>query len=180
MKGNPKLDLESYVVDIPDFPEEGVIFKDITPLFADDKGFRETVYRIASHFSEAGVDKVVGAEARGFMLGSPVAYELGAGFIPARKPGKLPREALTEEFELEYGTASLSIHKDAIKKGENVLIVDDLVATGGTAIAQANLIKQFGANLVGMGFLLELAFLEPRAKIAAALDTEVFSLIKVN
>lgn len=175
-----ELDLNSLIVDIPDYPEPGVVFKDITTLLKDPEGFGEVIDRIADHFAGRGVTKVVGAEARGFMIGAPVAYKLHAGFVPARKPGKLPREALSESFELEYGTDTLEIHADALDVDDVVLIVDDLVATGGTANAQARLVERFGAKLAGMGFLMELAFLNPRDAIAEQTDAEVFSLVQVE
>lgn len=173
-------DFEKLIVDLPDYPEPGVVFKDITPLLADKNGFAAVIDSIAAHFEGRGVTKVVGAEARGFMVGAPVARALNAGFVPARKPGKLPREAISESFELEYGTDTLQIHADAITPDDVVLIVDDLVATGGTANAQARLVKRLGAKLVGMGFLMELAFLNPRETIAAETDVEVFSLVQVS
>lgn len=173
-------DFEKLIVDLPDYPEPGVVFKDITPLLADKDGFAAVIDSIAAHFEGRGVTKVVGAEARGFMVGAPVARALNAGFVPARKPGKLPREAISESFELEYGTDTLQIHADAITPDDVVLIVDDLVATGGTANAQARLVKRLGAKLVGMSFLMELAFLNPRETIAAETDVEVFSLVQVS
>ena len=175
-----EFDFEKLIVDLPDYPEPGVVFKDITPLLADKDGFAAVVDSIAAHFKGRGVTKVVGAEARGFMVGAPVARALNAGFIPARKPGKLPREAFSESFELEYGTDTLQIHVDAITSDDIVLIVDDLVATGGTANAQARLVKRAGAKLVGMGFLMELEFLNPRETIAQETDVEVFSLVQVK
>lgn len=174
------LNLESLIVDIPDYPEPGVVFKDITPALGNPEGFAAIVERIADHFKDAGVTKVVGAEARGFMVGAPVAYRLGAGFVPARKPGKLPRETVNESYALEYGTDELQIHADAITKDDVVLVVDDLVATGGTAVAQVRLVEKFGARLAGLGFLMELDFLNPREAIAQATDAEVFSLVHVN
>ncbi len=173
-------DFEGLITSIPDYPEPGVIFKDITPLIADPEGFHAVVDAIADHFKDAGVTKVVGAEARGFLVGAPVAYKLGAGFVPARKPGKLPRETVSESYALEYGTASLEIHADAIVPGDRVLLVDDLVATGGTCVAQIHLVEKLGAQIVGMGFLMELEFLHPRDEIAKASDAEVFSLVKVK
>lgn len=173
-------DFESLIVDLPDFPKPGVVFKDITPLLADPEGFAAVVDAIAGHFAGRGVTKVVGAEARGFMIGAPVARALGAGFVPARKPGKLPREALCEPFELEYGFDELQIHADAVAPDDVVLIIDDLAATGGTAVAQAKLVARAGATLAGMGFLMELAFLNPRGAIAAYTDVEVFSLVQVG
>lgn len=175
-----EFDFEKLIVDLPDYPEPGVVFKDITPLLADKDGFAAVVDSIAAHFEGRGVTKVVGAEARGFMVGAPVARALNAGFVPARKPGKLPREAFSESFELEYGTDTLQIHVDAITSDDVVLIVDDLVATGGTANAQARLVKRAGAKLVGMGFLMELEFLNPRETITQETDVEVFSLVQVK
>ena len=173
-------DFEGHITDIPDYPEPGVIFKDITTLLKEPEGFQATIDAIADHFKDAGITKVVGAEARGFMIGAPVSYRLGAGFVPARKPGKLPREVKSESYELEYGTDSLEMHVDALSENDVVLIVDDLVATGGTAIAQIHLIEQFGAKVAGLGFLMELDFLNPREAIAKATDAEVFSLVHVN
>lgn len=173
-------DFESLIVDIPDFPEPGVIFKDITPLLADPEGFAAVVDAIADHFADRGVTKVIGAEARGFMLGAPVAYRLGAGFIPARKPGKLPRETVSESYTLEYGSNELQVHADALTGDDVVLLIDDLVATGGTAVAQVKIVEKVGAKLVGLGFLMELAFLKPREVISQATDVEVFSLVKVE
>ena len=173
-------DFESHITDIPDYPEKGVVFKDITTLLKDPEGFTATIDSIAAHFADAGVTKVVGAEARGFLIGAPVAYKLGAGFVPARKPGKLPREVRSESYALEYGTDELQIHTDAIEPDDVVLVVDDLVATGGTAVAQAKLVGQFGAKLAGFGFLMELDFLRPREAIAKESDAEVFSLVHVK
>lgn len=173
-------DFEGHITDIVDYPKPGVVFKDITTLLKDPDGFEATIDAIAEHFKDAGVTKVVGAEARGFMIGAPVAYRLHVGFVPARKPGKLPREVRSESYDLEYGSDELQIHADAIDPEDVVLIVDDLVATGGTAEAQAKLIKQFGASLAGMGFLMELAFLNPRQAIAKVTDAEVFSLVQVH
>lgn len=174
------VDLESLIIDIPDYPEPGVIFKDITPLMADPAGLAAAIDDIADHFLKAGITKVVGAEARGFLVGAPVAYALGVGFVPARKPGKLPREVYTEGYDLEYGTDELQIHKDALKPGDRVIIVDDLVATGGTAVAAAKLIETAGAELVGFAFALELAFLKPREIIGKEFSQEIFTLIKVD
>ena len=173
-------DFEGHITDIVDYPKPGVVFKDITTLLKDPDGFEATIDAIAERFKDAGVTKVVGAEARGFMIGAPVAYRLHAGFVPARKPGKLPREVRSESYDLEYGSDELQIHADAIDPDDVVLIVDDLVATGGTAEAQAKLIKQFGATLAGMGFLMELAFLNPRQAIAKVTDADVFSLVQVH
>ena len=174
------IDYESLIVDIPDYPEPGVIFKDITPLLADAQGLSAVVDDIANHFMKAGVTKVVGAEARGFLVGAPVAYKLGVGFVPARKPGKLPREVYSESYALEYGSDELEIHKDALTPDDRVLIVDDLVATAGTAVATARLIERAGATVVGFSFLLELAFLNPREIIAKEFDQEVYTLVQVG
>ena len=174
------VDLSAALTRIPDYPEPGIIFVDLTSLMMDADALQAAVDRIADQFAGKGITKVVGAEARGFIIGTPVAYKLHAGFVPARKPGKLPREVISQSYELEYGTDSLQIHADAIKPGDVVLIVDDLVATGGTAEAQAKLIKQFGATLAGMGFLMELAFLNPRQAIAKVTDADVFSLVQVH
>lgn len=173
-------DFESFITDIPDYPEPGVVFKDITPLFADANAMRQTVLAIADHFRDAGITKVVGPEARGFMIGVPVAMELGAGFIPARKPGKLPRETYSVSYELEYGSDTLEIHRDAIEPGDRILIVDDFIATGGTAAATGKLIQEVGGELVGYACILELTFLNPRDVLATSGDQELFSLVKVG
>ena len=173
-------DFESRIIDIPDYPEPGVVFKDITPLFDDPEALHAVVEEIAKHFEGRGITKVVGAEARGFLVGAPVAYRLGSGFVPARKPGKLPREVFSQSYSLEYGTDELQIHRDALSEGDRVLIVDDLVATGGTAVASAKLVEQAGAEVAGFGFILELCFLNPRQVIAKDCDQEVFTLVKVN
>ena len=174
------LNLEDLITDIPDYPKPGVVFKDITTLLRDPEGFREVVDRIADHFADAGVTKVVGAEARGFMIAAPVAYKLGAGFVPARKPGKLPRETHSEEYALEYGFDRLEMHVDSIDANDVVLLVDDLIATGGTAVALVKMIENSGAKLAGMGFLMELTFLHPRETMAEATDAELFSLVQVD
>jgi len=174
------VDYESLVVSIPDYPEPGVIFKDITPLFADAQGMAAAIDDIADHFINKGITKVVGAEARGFLVGAPVAYRLNAGFVPARKPGKLPREVYSQTYALEYGTDELQIHKDALTPEDHVLIVDDLVATGGTAVATAELVEKSGAKVDGFAFMLELTYLHPREEIAKKYDEEVFTLIKVQ
>ncbi|MEF2594527.1 MAG: adenine phosphoribosyltransferase [Eggerthellaceae bacterium] len=173
-------DFESLIADIPDYPEPGVVFKDITPLLKDPDGFAAVVDALADHFAGRGVTKVVGAEARGFMIGAPVAYRLHAGFVPARKPGKLPRETFAQAYDLEYGSDALEIHADALGPGDTVLMIDDLAATGGTAAATARLIERFGAKIVGFGFLLELGFLNPRDVLAKACGAEVFSLVRVD
>ena len=174
------VDYESLIVSIHDYPEPGVIFKDITPLFADAQGMAAAIDDIADHFINKGITKVVGAEARGFLVGAPVAYRLNAGFVPARKPGKLPREVYSQTYALEYGTDELQIHKDALTPDDRVLIVDDLVATGGTAVATAELVEKSGAKVAGFSFMLELTYLHPREEIAKKYDEEVFTLIQVQ
>ena len=175
-----EFDFESRIVDIPDYPEPGVVFKDITPLFDDAEALHAVIDAIADHFAGAGITKVVGAEARGFLVGVPVAYKLGCGFVPARKPGKLPREVYSESYSLEYGTDELQIHRDDLTSDDRVLIVDDLVATGGTAVATARLVEQSGAKVAGFSFILELSFLNPRDVIAADYGQEVYTLVKVD
>lgn len=173
-------DFESKIIDIPDYPEPGVVFKDITPLFDDADALRAVIDAISDHFAGHGITKVVGAEARGFLVGVPVAYRLGCGFVPARKPGKLPREVYSQTYSLEYGTDELQIHRDALAPGDRVLIVDDLIATGGTAVATARLVEQSGAEVAGFGFILELSFLNPRDAVVEEYDQEVFTLVKVS
>lgn len=173
-------DYEKYIESIPDYPTKGVVFKDVTPLFKDADAFAHAVDEIVEHFKDAGVTKVVGAEARGFMMGAPVAYKLGVGFVPVRKPNKLPRETISESYELEYGTDTLEVHADALNENDTVLLVDDLIATGGTAVAQIHLVEKCGAKLAGLAFLMELEFLQPREFLEKETDAEVFSLIKVK
>ena len=173
-------DYESLVVSIPDFPTPGVVFKDITPVFAHAEAFASIIDELADHFDGKGVTRIVAAEARGFMLASALAYRMNAGFVPARKPGKLPRETFREEFVLDYGIDSLEIHRDALIPGDKVLVVDDLVATGGTAQAMVRLVERAGAQVVGFGFFMELAFLNPREALARACDAEVHSLFVVE
>ena len=173
-------DYEKLIVDIPDYPKPGVVFKDVTPLLADPEGFAAVVRGIAEPYRNAGVTKVVGSEARGFMIGAPVAMELGAGFIPARKPGKPPRETAEEDYELDYGTATLQIHKDALGPDDKVLLVDDLIATGGTMVAQIKLVNRLGAELVGVSVLTELEFFHPRDIFARVTDKQLHSLVKVQ
>ncbi len=173
-------DYESLVVDIPDYPEPGVVFKDITPLIGSPRGFAAAIDEIAEHFMGKGITKIVGAEARGFLVGAPVAYRLGCGFVPARKPGKLPRDVHSESYALEYGTDELQIHKDALDGDDRVLVVDDLVATGGTAVACAKIIEKAGADFMGFAFLMELSFLKPRDIIGKEFDQEVFSLFQIR
>ncbi len=157
--------LADSIRDVADFPKPGIIFKDITPLLADPAAFRQAVDQLAEPFRGAGVELVVAAEARGFIFGGAVACELGAGFVPVRKPGKLPYETAEETYELEYGTDALEIHTDAVRPGQRVLLLDDLLATGGTMLATARLVEKLGAEVVGMVFLIELSFLAGREKL---------------
>jgi adenine phosphoribosyltransferase len=158
-------DFLRYIRDVPDFPTPGILFKDITPLLASPEAFHEAVQAMAEPFRNAKVDKVLGIEARGFMFGAPLARELGSGFIPLRKPGKLPRETVRVSYGLEYGKDALEIHRDALRPGERILIADDVLATGGTAEAASRLGEELGAELVGLSFFLELAFLKGRARL---------------
>ncbi len=171
------MDLEQYIRDIPDFPKEGVVFKDITPLLASADGFRGAIDTIAAEYADAGVTKVMGAEARGFIFGGALAYKLGAGFIPARKPGKLPWNTTSHAYALEYGTDSLEVHTDAFSADDIVLIVDDVLATGGTAAAKAMLVEKMGATVAGFAFLIELDFLDGRSKLG---EPKIISLIHVS
>ncbi|MDZ4180152.1 MAG: adenine phosphoribosyltransferase [Coriobacteriia bacterium] len=171
------MQLENLIRDINDFPKDGIVFKDITPLLASPEGFRQAIDTIAAEYADAGVTKVLGAEARGFIFGGALAYHLGAGFVPARKPGKLPWDTTSHEYALEYGTDSLEVHTDAISESDVVLIVDDVLATGGTAAAKAALVTTMGAEVAGFAFLIELDFLQGRAKLG---DPRIVSLIHVT
>ncbi len=171
-------DLERYIRDIPDWPQEGVVFKDITPLLASPEGFHKAIDLLGETFAGHGVTKVMGAEARGFIFGGALAYNLGAGFVPARKPGKLPWKTTRHEYDLEYGTDSLEVHTDAFTADDVVLIVDDVLATGGTAAAKAALVTSMGAKVAGFAFLIELDFLSGRAKLPDG--SNVCSLIHVE
>ena len=169
------MDLTGFIRDIPDFPEPGVMFKDITPLLADRKAFGIAIDRLAEPFLAEGVTHVVGIEARGFIVATPVAERLSAGFVPIRKAGKLPWEVASVEYALEYGTGVLEVHRDAVAAGDRVLIVDDVLATGGTALASINLVEGLGATVVGLSFLIELDFLHGRERLA---DRTVESLLR--
>ena len=160
------MDLEKYIRDIPDFPTKGIIFKDITPLLADPGALDEAVRRLAEPYEGTGVECVAAVESRGFIFGAAVARQLGAGFVPIRKPGKLPHETISKEYSLEYGTDAVEIHTDAVSPGSKVLMVDDLLATGGTMAAACELVASLGGRIVGIAFLIELGFLNGRAKLA--------------
>jgi adenine phosphoribosyltransferase len=167
--------IKELIRDVPDFPQEGIVFKDITPVLADPIAFSTLIDLIVVHFGRGNVDKVVGIEARGFILASPVAYHFGAGFVPVRKAGKLPYQVEAEEYALEYGSATLEVHADAVVPGERVLIVDDVLATGGTARAAARLVERLGGKVIGIATLIELEFLEGRKLIEGY---EFFSLVR--
>ena len=168
------VDLRAHIRDIPDFPTPGIVFKDITPLLLDPDALDAAVGGLAEWARPRDVGFVVAAEARGFILGAALARELGAGFVPARKPGKLPADTISADYILEYGVDALELHADAISHGERVLIHDDLLATGGTAAALADLVEQIGGTVVGFAFLVELGFLDGRAKLG---DADVHALI---
>ncbi|PHS36236.1 MAG: adenine phosphoribosyltransferase [Alkaliphilus sp.] len=156
------MNIEKMIREVKDFPKKGIGFKDITPLLQDGKHFKYAIDELAKQLEGLDIDVVVAPEARGFLVGAPVSYKLGIGFVPIRKPGKLPAETISYEYELEYGTDTLQMHKDAIKPGQRVAIVDDLLATGGTVLATAKLIEQLGGEVVTMNFLIELEFLNAR------------------
>jgi adenine phosphoribosyltransferase len=169
--------LKKLIREVPDFPKKGILFYDITTLLKDKTGLATLVDALAEHYIEKGVDVVVGIEARGFIFGPALAYRLNAGFVPVRKPKKLPAETARITYDLEYGTDTLEIHKDAVKQGQRVVIVDDLLATGGTATATAQLVESIGGTVAGLAFAVELDFLKGRQKLG---KYEVFSLLHYN
>jgi adenine phosphoribosyltransferase len=162
--------------DVPDYPKPGVIFKDITPLLADHTAFAAVVDAIVAHYGRGTIDKVAGVEARGFILAAPVAYHFGAGFVPVRKKGKLPASTYEESYDLEYGSETIEVHQDAFTPGERVLIVDDVLATGGTARATAELVRRTGAQVVGLSVLMELGFLNGREKLT---DLDLHAMVTI-
>ncbi|MFC1758977.1 adenine phosphoribosyltransferase [Planctomycetota bacterium] len=166
MTNTTELDLRDFIRDIPDFPKPGITFRDITPLLASPEAFAESTRRMADHFRDENIDVIVAAEARGFIFAAPLVTELNAGFVPVRKPGKLPFDKHSFDYELEYGTDTLEMHVDGICEGQNVLLVDDLLATGGTIEACCKLVEKNGANVVGCAFLIELIGLGGRERIA--------------
>lgn len=168
-------ELADLIRSIPDFPKRGILFRDITTLLKHGDGFRKAIKTMVSRYRDADIHKVVCIEARGFLLGAPIAYELGCGVVPIRKPGKLPYETIKATYQLEYGTDAVEIHKDSIENGERVLIVDDLLATGGTTRAAAELVERLGGKIVGIAFLIELGDLNGRKLLD---KYEVFSVIK--
>ncbi len=176
MSSTPEsLNLESWIRDVPDFPQKGILFKDITPLLQDGKAFRASIDRLAAHYAGAGIEAVIGVESRGFIFGAPLAYQLNCGFVPVRKFGKLPAKTVNVEYALEYGTNVVEVHTDAIKPGQRVLIVDDLLATGGTVMAAIELVEKLGGHIAGIAFLVELTFLKGRDQLQGY---DVFALIK--
>ena len=169
------MDLKEKIRHVPDFPKAGILFYDITTLLRDPLGFKATIDMLSTPYVGQGVDVVIGIESRGFILGGAVAQRIGAGFIPIRKPGKLPAKALQETYDLEYGQDTLEIHEDAVQKGQRVLIVDDVLATGGTAAAAAQLVQKLGGELHGLAFLIELLFLNGKAKLTGQ---QVYSVLQ--
>ena len=169
------MDLKNYIASVPGFPKEGIIFRDITPLLQNGEAFSYSIQKMAEYAKSKGATIILGPEARGFMFGCPVANELKLGFIPARKPNKLPRETISVDYSLEYGANVLCIHKDAIKPGDKVCIVDDLLATGGTSLAAAKLVEKAGAEVVGLSFIIELVDLKGRELLK---DYDVMSLLE--
>jgi adenine phosphoribosyltransferase len=170
-------DLKKMIREIPDYPKPGILFYDLTTLLQDGKGFHSLVDKLCEHYGGQPVDVVVGIEARGFIFAPALAYRLGAGFVPVRKPKKLPWKTASVTYQLEYGSDQLEIHQDAVKKGQRVLLCDDLLATGGTAAAAINLVRQLGGDIVGAAFAVELNFLHGRAKLPGV---DVFSLLKYD
>jgi adenine phosphoribosyltransferase len=170
-------ELKKLIREVPDFPKPGILFYDITTLLKDAEGFRSVIDGLRRHYQNARVDTVLGIEARGFIFAPALAYALGAGFVPVRKPKKLPAECVSVTYDLEYGSDSLEMHKDAIGQGHRVLIVDDLLATGGTAAAAARMVEKVGGSVAGIGFVIELTFLQGRQKLPGL---DVFSLLQYN
>ena len=169
--------LKTLIREVPDFPKPGILFYDITTLLKDAAGLKSTIDAFSSHYKDVGVDVVLGIEARGFIFAPALAYSLGAGFVPVRKPKKLPAETARISYDLEYGSDTLEIHKDAISRGTRVLIVDDLLATGGTAGAVTKLVEQLGGTVIGVGFMVELTFLNGRDKLAGY---DIFALLQYD
>jgi adenine phosphoribosyltransferase len=168
------MDLKKYIRDIPDFPQKGVMFRDITTLTKEPKAFKYVIDAIVNRYKNKQIDKVVSVEARGYIFGGVIAYLLNCGFVPVRKPGKLPAEILSKEYTLEYGSNTIEIHRDAIEEGEQILVFDDLLATGGTVLATCQLIEQLGGTVVGCGFITKLTYLHGDDTLK---DYEVFSLV---
>jgi adenine phosphoribosyltransferase len=173
----PRSKILSHIRSIPDFPKKGIMFRDITPLLLEPSAFREAIDILHDRYRDGRVSKIVSIESRGFILGSVLAYRLGAGFVPVRKPGKLPSETIRESYTLEYGEDTLEMHKDAVRAGDSVVIVDDLLATGGTAMAASRLVERCGGTVTELAFLIELSFLSGRKKLQ---PRPVFTLINYS
>ncbi len=169
--------LKDRIRSVPDFPKKGIVFRDITTLLKDGAAFREAVDILFDHYADARIAKVVSVESRGFILGAPLAYRLGAGFVPVRKPGKLPAAKIRQQYALEYGTDAVEIHNDAIVPGERVLVLDDLLATGGTMLAACQLVEKLGGSIVGLAFLVELSFLSGRKRLEGY---DIFSIVEYS
>src|SRR5512135_276734 len=170
-------ELREIIRSVPDFPRKGIVFRDITTLLKDPKAFARAIDVFHQHYAGAAVAKVVSVESRGFILGAPLAYRLGAGFVPIRKPGKLPAPAIRQEYQLEYGTDAVELHRDAVSHGERVLVLDDLLATGGTIKAACDLVERLGGVIVGLSFLIELSFLHGRDRLKGY---DIFSIIRYD
>jgi adenine phosphoribosyltransferase len=168
-------ELKTHIVEVPDFPKPGISFKDITPVLKDPAAYRYVIDRMYDEYKDARVDLVLGVESRGFLFGAPLAVKLGRGFIPVRKPGKLPRERISASYALEYGVDALEVHRDAVRDGQRVVLVDDVLATGGTIAACAQLVRKLGGEVVGVCFLMELTFLMGRQKLEGE---KVFSVVQ--
>ncbi len=171
------IDLTRYIRDVPDFPKPGIVFKDITPLLADHQALRETIGRLVEPFRDKGVEVVAAVESRGFIFGALAAGELQAALVPIRKPGKLPYRTVSQSYSLEYGTDTIEVHEDAVRRGQRVLMVDDVLATGGTMDAACRLVRRLGGDILAAAFVIELAFLSGRERIG---DCNVHSLIQVK
>jgi adenine phosphoribosyltransferase len=169
--------LKRWIREIPDFPKEGILFRDITPILNDPKAFNEVIDALSDRYRDMNIDKILAVESRGFIFATPLACAIGAGFVPLRKPGKLPYDTIHVSYSLEYGEAAIEVHKDAIEKGERVLILDDLLATGGTAAAAVELTRKLGGEVVEAGFVIELADLNGRKKLP---DVPVYSMVSYD
>ena len=169
------MNLKDYIVDIPDFPSEGILFRDVTPLLKDPKAYQESINQLAEFVKDEKIDYILGPEARGFLFGCPLATQIGAGFVPVRKPGKLPRKTVSRKYDLEYGSNEIHVHADAIEKGKKVYIVDDLLATGGTLKAAVDIVEEMGGIVAGIGVVVELEALKGRELLEGY---NVYSLVK--
>jgi adenine phosphoribosyltransferase len=171
------MDLKSTIRSVPDFPKKGILFYDITTMLKDPAALKESINQLISHYRNAGIEVVAGIESRGFIFGAPLAYQLGVGYVPVRKPGKLPAKTIAESYSLEYGTNTVEVHVDAIAPGQKVLVIDDLLATGGTAKATCSLVEKLGGQVAGVAFVIELNFLHGREKLKGY---NVFSLLQYD